>query len=206
MSLNHYSKYAQLTDKQFQLIGKIVVEWANIEFLQKQLLSRLLFSSEFLSRTYTDVISAARIQDAIRESVSIHRVRYEACIIHDTVLKKIEQLNDEVAKVRTHRNKVAHFCWTRSTDMEIFGTNFSGGLPRGKKYNRSEALVTNSELEKLYTESYELVEALEKIICQIPIVDEDKLVKWIRAEQGGAIDTKNEGPKPRDKTEPYKQC
>lgn len=33
MPLNHNSIYAELTDCHFKLIGKIVVEWSNIEFL-----------------------------------------------------------------------------------------------------------------------------------------------------------------------------
>jgi len=63
--LNHVSKYARLTDKHFRLIGQVAVEWANIEFLQKIILSRLLLSPEFPSRIYTDLISAARLQDGL---------------------------------------------------------------------------------------------------------------------------------------------
>jgi hypothetical protein len=71
--LNHVSKYARLTDKHFRLIGQVVVEWANIEFLQKIILSRLLLSPEFPSRIYTDLISAARLQNGLGEAISIHR-------------------------------------------------------------------------------------------------------------------------------------
>jgi hypothetical protein len=46
--LNHASRFSELTDDQFKLIGQIVVEWANIEFLQKIILSRLLLSPDFL--------------------------------------------------------------------------------------------------------------------------------------------------------------
>jgi hypothetical protein len=43
MPLNHTSEYAELIDEQFALIGRLVIEWSNIEFLLGVLLSRLLF-------------------------------------------------------------------------------------------------------------------------------------------------------------------
>lgn len=132
MSLNHTSIYAELTDQQFKMIGKIVVEWTNIEFLQKQILGQLLFTPEFLSRTFSDLITAARIQDAIKEAVALHRRRYCCKVINDEILIEIEQVNNAVTVARAHRNKFAHFCWCRSSDEEIFGTNFSGGLPDSK--------------------------------------------------------------------------
>lgn len=183
MPLNHVSKYAQLTDKQFRLIGQVVVEWANIEFLQKIILSRLLLSPEFLSRTYTDLISAARLQDGLKEAISIHHHRYQASIINEDLLKEIEQLNNDIARVRAYRNRIAHFCWTRSNDEEIFGTNFSSGLLGSKKDKKSDSIVRNKELEDLYKESYNLVESMEQLIDRIPEVDEEKLAKWVKAEQ-----------------------
>lgn len=40
MSLNHVSQYSQLTDQHFQAIGELVVEWSNIEFLLRSVLTR----------------------------------------------------------------------------------------------------------------------------------------------------------------------
>lgn len=78
MPLNHTSQYSELTQAQYAALGKAVVEWVNVEFLLGVLLSRLLATPEFLSRTYTDSISAVRLQGAIAEAVEIHRVRYIA--------------------------------------------------------------------------------------------------------------------------------
>ncbi|MBN1800436.1 MAG: hypothetical protein JW891_02965 [Candidatus Lokiarchaeota archaeon] len=176
MPLNHTSQFAELTDDQFKLIGKIVVEWANIEFLQKQILSRLLFSAEFISRTYTDRISAVQIQEAIRESVDLHRHRYNSNIVSEDILTNIENVNKEVDNARIHRNKFAHFCWTRSTDEKIFGTNFSAGLPGSKKHRRSDTVITNKELEQLYKESYDLVEKINQIIEKLPELKEEDFI------------------------------
>lgn len=190
MSLNHTSQFAELTDDQFSLIGKVVVEWANIEFLQNLVLSRLIFSPEFISRTYTDRMSAVNVQDAIKESVDLHRHRYAAKIINEEILTEIERINQEVHKARTHRNKFAHFCWTRSTDEEIFGTNFSGGLPKSKKHKKSFVVIKNEELNALYKESYELVDTLSQILKKLPELNEEDLVLKVKAEQGHSLDCK----------------
>jgi hypothetical protein len=183
MSLNHTSQFAELTDEQFKLIGKIVIEWSNIEFLQKQILSRLLFSPELISRTYTDRMSAVSVQDAIKESVDLHRYRYGANVISEDILSEIEKVNEVVHKARTHRNKFAHFCWTRSTDEEIFGTNFSAGLPESKKGKKSYIVVKNKKLEVLYKESFNLVGKIIQILDKLPKIEEEDLVKNAKPEQ-----------------------
>lgn len=183
MPLNHTSQFAELTDKQFKLIGKIVVEWANIEFHQKLILSRLLFSPEFISRTYTDRMSAVRVQDAIKESVDLHRHRYGTNVISENILSEIEKVNEEVHKARTHRNKFAHFCWTRSTDEEIFGTNFSAGLPESKKHKKSYIVVKNKKLEQLYKESFDLVDKINQILEKLPEMEEEDLAKNVKTEK-----------------------
>jgi len=185
MPLNHTSQFAELTDEQFKLIGKIVVEWANIEFLQKLILSRLLFSAEFVSRTYTDRMTAVKIQDAINESVDLHRHRYGANIVSEDILSDIEKVNKEVDNARIHRNKFAHFCWTRSTDEEIFGTNFSAGLPGSKKYRKSDIVITNKELDQLYKESYDLVDKINQLIEKLPVIEEEDFIRSQKTEQVG---------------------
>ena len=47
--LNH-SKYSDLTAAQYEALGKLFVEWSNIEFMLGLILSRLLFTPEFLGR------------------------------------------------------------------------------------------------------------------------------------------------------------
>jgi hypothetical protein len=187
MPLNHTSQYAELTDEQFKLIGKIVVEWSNIEFLQKVILSRLLFTPDYLSRTYTDIISAAKIQDAIREAVELNLSRYACKIIREEILYEITQINDKISQARANRNKFAHFCWSRSSDYEIFGTNFSAGLPHSKKQKKGWLKINTSDIEKLYKESYCLVTSLSNIVEKLPEVKEEDLLKKIKDEQVNKI-------------------
>ncbi len=179
MPLNHTSQYAELTDEHFKAIGKIVVEWANIEFLLGVLLSRLLVTPEFLARSYTDHMSAVKLQEAIKEGVEIHRQRYRCKLISETELLQIAKINERLTTLRATRNKFAHFCWTRSSDDQIFGTNLSGGVPDGKKHKKSYVTYTVAELAKFHQEAYELVDALSKLVQSLPEMEEDGLTKKV---------------------------
>jgi len=172
--LNHTSQYSELTDAQYAALGKAVVEWANVEFLLGVLLSRLLGTPEFLSRTYTNSISAVRLQDAIAEAVDIHRVRYSHRLISEQILLEIVQVNSQVTAIRGMRNKIAHFCWLRSHDEELFGTSFRGGVPSSKNERRDYAVLTSKDLSKLNGEAHSLVEQLMKLVAKLPEVSEER--------------------------------
>jgi hypothetical protein len=81
------------------------------------------------------------------------------------------------------RNKFAHFCWSRSSDEEIFGTSFSGGLPRSKKHQKSCLAITKEQLNLLYKEAYQLVTLLIDIIRKMPKIEEGDLIRRMKAEQ-----------------------
>jgi len=174
--LNHTSKYSELTESQYAAIGRAVVEWANVEMLLGVLLSRLLATPEFLGRTYTDSISAMRLQNAINEAIDIHRIRYSHRIVPEQVLLEIAQINARVSTLRGIRNKIAHFCWVRSHDEEVFGISFRGGVPSPKKERRDNAVITSQELANLNAEAYSLVEQLMKLVEKIPEVTEESLL------------------------------
>lgn len=177
MPLNHSSQYAELTDEHYKAIGKIVVEWANIEFLLAVLLSRLLVTPEFLARSYTDHISAVKLQDAIKEGVEIHKQRYGCKLITKEEQDEIILINNQITELRAVRNKFAHFCWTRSSDEEIFGTNLSGGVPTSKKHKRGNVTFTVSELSKFHKKAYEIVELLSSLTQRLPQMSEDDLTR-----------------------------
>lgn len=176
MPINHASKYSELTDEQFVLIGRLVVEWSNIEFLLGVLLSRLLFTNEFLGRTFTDEIGASRIQAAIKNALSIHRYRYGCKIIPLETINGIKQLNIDIEKFRSLRNKFSHFCWSRSTDEELFGTAFSGFTSPKKSSNKDSMVVSNNEIKEAYQNAYKFVERLLVLIERLPKVDEEKIL------------------------------
>ncbi|MHC4477927.1 MAG: hypothetical protein ACYTEL_20005 [Planctomycetota bacterium] len=194
MSLSHTSQYAQLTDEHFQLIGKLVVEWSNVQFLLRAILVRLLLSPEFPGRTYTDRLTALRIQEAIDEAVEIHFQRYSCELVPEYTLNEISQLNKRITQVRSSRNKLAHFCWSRSADDEIFGTNFSGGAPRSKKGKRSFVTLHVSELKTLYDESYTIVEKLENILSKLPMMEENGISEKLARPIGSPDSGKAPGP------------
>lgn len=176
MPLNHTSEYAALTEAQYAAIGRAVVEWANVEFLLGVLLSRLLATPEFLARTYTESISAVRLQKAIADAVEIHAVRYRHRLVSREALDDILDVNKRVSSLRAIRNKIAHFCWVRRHDEEIFGTSFGGGVPSPKKERRDSAVLSSDELLKLNSEAHSLVEQLMTLVAGLPEVTEESLL------------------------------
>jgi hypothetical protein len=172
MPLNHTSQYSELTDEQFSLVGRLVVEWSNIEFLFGVLLGRLLFTPEFLGRIYTDEMSASRVQEAIKKAVEIHRHRYGFRIVPSEILDEIVKLNSDVEKLRGLRNRFSHFCWCRTTDEEIFGSGLSGFVPPSKRVDKDSMKVSVTELRDIYRDAYQLVERLSGVIQKLPETDE----------------------------------
>lgn len=179
MPFNHSSQYAELTDEHFQAIGKLTVEWSNIEHLLGVLLSRLLVTPAFLARTYTDHMSGAKRQEAIKEAVEIHRCRYGYKLVSEKHIKHILDLNSQITHLRLIRNKFAHFCWSRSNDGEIFGTNLSGGIPEGRKHKRSFVSYSVAELAEFHQTAFALVNVLSDLIPSLPEMEEEGLTSKV---------------------------
>jgi len=171
--LNHSSEFSELTDQQYMVLGKAVVEWANIEQLLSILLGRLLATPDFLARTFTDPLAAFRLQEAIKEAVEIHRVRYGERVVDGALLDEIVQINESVTFLRGIRNKIAHFCWYRQSDESLFGTSFAGGIPTPKSERKSSAVITLSELTDFHQKAFALVEQLIVLTEKLPKVDEE---------------------------------
>lgn len=176
MPLNHSSEFAELTDVQYIALGKAVAEWANIEQLLSVLLGCLLGTPDFLARTFTDPLSAVRLQEAIHEAVEIHRTRYREKVISGDLLDEIVRINNSVTSLRGVRNKIAHFCWCRHSDEFLFGTSFAGGIPTPKSERKNTAVLKLSDLTKLHQEAFSLVEQLIVLTERLPRVDEELLL------------------------------
>lgn len=179
MPLNHTSKYAALTDAQYVAIGKVVVEWANIEQLLAALLARLLLTPDFLARTFTDPLMAVRLQESIKEAVAIHITRYDARLISRDTLDEISAVNSSITTLRASRNKIAHFCWFRQSDEVMFGTSFAGGIPTEKSEKKENALLSLVELAEMNEQSFNLVEQLIALLVKVPEIDEDRLLRLL---------------------------
>jgi len=167
------------------LIGMFVAEWASAEFYLSTMLGRLLLAPELLSQTYTDALGAAQIQDSIRHAIEIHRNRYGARLISEIVLAEIGELNARIEKLRSLRNKFAHFCWMRSSDSEIFGTNFSGAFPNDRRLKRSSATLRVDDIRRHHAELFNAVERMKVVVSQIPRVSEDAAIAAFKTHQDG---------------------
>jgi hypothetical protein len=172
MPLNHSSEYADLTDEQYAAIGRVVVEWSNIEYLLSVVLSRLLRTPEYLGRTYAQGLAAVRLQTAITEAVEIHRFRYGRHFIPEATLATVESVNGRVATLRAQRNKISHFCWCRSSDDEVFGSALAGGIPTEKWDRKNNKALSLSDLRTMHAEAYALAEQLMQLTSSIKAVDE----------------------------------
>lgn len=172
MPINHATPFADLTETQYSALGKVVVEWANVEYLLGVLLSRLLWTPEYLGRTYAEGMTAVRLQSAITEAVAVHRHRYRAKRVAEDDLKSIDSLNARISALRANRNKISHFCWSRWSDDEIFGTALAGGVPDAKSERKTNACLKLGELKTLHQEAHRLTEELLRITQSLPEVDE----------------------------------
>lgn len=177
MPLNHTSKYAELTDAQFLLIGKLTVEFSNIEFSLGQILGRLLFTPSFLSLTYTDRMNVNSLIDKVKNAVDIHGTRYGYSFICKELCSELEAVVKEIEGIRIIRNKFAHYCWCREDDNKIFGTSFPSTQPKLNKPNEGIVIITNTEIETMYKSSYAIVNELNKILDKLPEFREDGNLK-----------------------------
>jgi len=181
LPLNHTSKYAELTSRQFELIGRLVVEWSNIEFLLGSLLSRLLFTPEFLGRVYTDELTAHRLEAAVRKAMSIHQKRYGNAIVPAGVTQEVGDVIKEIEVIRGKRNKFSHNCWCRQTDKKISGFRLSGNVPQDKHLEKDSLIITIGEMEELYRTSYSVVDRLSGIVARLPEMSEKEALKSCRS-------------------------
>ena len=174
MPLNHSSPDAELTKAQFLAIGKMFVEWSNVEFLLGTLLSRILFVPEILARTYTDQLTATRLEYAIKNAVDVHRRRYGCSVISSEQLEALEKLLLEASSIRRMRNKLAHYCWSRHSDDAIAGFQLSGRQAPDSAKARDYQEYSMEKLGEEYQHAYDLVERMIELAVSVPENDEEQ--------------------------------
>ncbi|MGY5798304.1 hypothetical protein [Rheinheimera faecalis] len=124
MPLNHTSQYSELTDEHFSLIGRVVVEWSNVEFLLGGMLSRLLFTPEFPGRVFSRGMGAARLQRAIEDALELQELRYRNIIVSEDLASNLRRMNKKLNVLRQTRNKFAHFAGLVSMTMKSLVQDF----------------------------------------------------------------------------------
>jgi hypothetical protein len=175
MPLSQISRFSEPTEHQYASLGRAVLEWSNVERLLGTLLSRLLATPDFLARTYTTMVSANWMQEAIKQAVEIHAQRYDYRLISKEHLQEIRKINSEITSLRKKRNNIAHFCWFRQNDEAMFGTNFPSGVP-SKTDDRGYATLTNAELSDFNTKAHTLVESLLTLLPNLPEISEESIL------------------------------
>ena len=187
MPLNHNSKYSELTDQQFILIGKIVIEFSNIEFLLGLLLTRILLTPSFIGRTYTDNLNISSVIKAIRNGLEVHAFRYMNRFITKQTAEEIITLLSKVHKIQEIRNRFAHQCFARHTDDAIYGSKLSGDVPKENSLKPDTSIITNSQLLELYSEAFKLVDILRSVIRRFKEVEELKVIEDLLTDSDSSI-------------------
>lgn len=172
MPLNHASTNADLTPRQFEVVGRLIVEWSNVEHLIGSILGRLLRTPDFLARVYADELMAVRSQAALDKAIAIHKERYGSRFVSEKILDEISELNTEIEKIRAKRNRLSHFCWCRSNDQTIFGSALSGHVPTSKQFAKNSMVLSLHELEQMYTHSFSTVKRLIDLLGKLPEIPE----------------------------------
>jgi len=178
MPLNHSSSYSELTDGQYALLGKYMVEWSNCEHILRVILTRLLLTPEFLGRTYTDDMAAFKVGQAIEEAVKIQRTRFGGILLGQELANELLRINKALDKHRSFRNKIAHYIWMRNNDDEIFGSSLCGGMPRNG--NHDCIVIKNSELADEIIGLRKLVDDGMAVVNKIPAISEEHAMEFYR--------------------------
>ena len=168
MTLNHSSKYSELTEQHFSAIGKIVVEWSNIESCLGTILSRLSFSPDLIGSIISNELNAVKLHNSVVKAIDVQRDLYENHFIPEETLKEIENALMRMNAIRVKRNKLSHFLWCRSSDSHIFGFNPIGILASNPKIHKAFQSFSVDDLVSLHHTAYGLVEDLIKIIEKLP--------------------------------------
>jgi hypothetical protein len=174
--LNHGSKYSELPDHQYALIGKVIVEFSNIDLMLDILLTRLLLSPDFLGRSYTDQLSVPKTIEAIKQALDVHRQRYNNNFISEEKAGDIRLMLTKVKEVQTIRNKFAHRAITRSGN-NIALVRFSGKPPNDRGETSDFETINEESLNNLYKNAYKIVDTLRAIVETIVEVKEEFIVK-----------------------------
>lgn len=180
MSIPH-TRSSQLTDEQYSIIGKLLTEFSNMDFLLGLLLNKLLITPDFIGRTYTDKMSAQNKIDAINNALVIHRDRYRGKIVNEKLIEEIINLIQDIKGSKNIRNKFAHYIWSRWTDDKIFGTQMSGQLPNLEKPNRDSLTITNKALLKQFQLANRNTEKMVEIIERLPKFEEEKIFEIFKS-------------------------
>ena len=175
MPLSH-SKYSEMTPEQYELLGRFVVEWSNVEYLLGEVLSHLMIIPGFLGRTYNDQMRALDLDKAIRNILDIHEKRYTHVLVTEALCAQVLELVNMAGDLRSKRNKLAHYLWSRWSDQKVFGTRLTGKLPVRGKENRDSWLMTNEQLQEYGSQAHQLVESFLELLPLLPSKNEDDFI------------------------------
>lgn len=166
---------SKLTDDQYSLLGKILIEFSQIEFLLNSILTKLLITPQFLGRTYTDKLTANSVILAIENAIEIHERRYRYKLVSEKKCRELSSILSQIKGTKTIRNKFAHYVWFRQTDDKIFGSKMDGKIFDAAKRNKNSVSYTNNQLKSQFILAEGLTNKLMGIYEELPTFEEEMI-------------------------------
>jgi len=117
MSLNHFNKYSELTDEQFLVIGKIIIESSNIDFCLSVLLSKLILLPHMISEEIIGKDGIVTKIEKIKNVINLYEKHYH---IDNEIFNEIQKIITEINTYNKKRNLFVHNSISRISDDEIF--------------------------------------------------------------------------------------
>lgn len=164
--------YFTPTSAQAELIGRIVSDWAIVDFTLAQIATRLALSPSFPARSLTDRLHGSAIELAIRNLLDMHGERYRTAIIPTALITRIRSVGKSAARLRKDRNIFAHAIGLRMSDDELAMADL-----RGWGTAKDEPALSLQKMRELHLKISALTTDLEALLSAIPEVDEAMLVK-----------------------------
>lgn len=161
------SESATPTDEQFAKIGRIIVDWAVLDNVTQNILSRLAMAPIWPCGALTDNLNYdGRIQ-ALKHLTEIHSTQFGHLAISADLCAEVDDFRIEIAQHRAFRNRLAHWGVHRSNDDRIFVTRHATRLPTK---NREDSISVSLDEMDTHIEAVSgLIERGHDLIRSLPV-------------------------------------
>lgn len=165
--ITNNSEYSELTDRQFQLIGRLIIEFSNLETLLLILLNNLLLSVNNLKGVHFGQSTTHHLITEIEATLVINSYQYKYEIIPLDLSKRISEKISEIKNIKTIRNKLTHYSWKKYEDNKIIGVRQTSDIPSIKKPKVDTFVLSENKLENEVIRIQCLAENIENFLKEL---------------------------------------
>lgn len=181
LGTSYQSEFSRLTKPQLEAIGRVVSNWAVLEVLLEMLLVRLAFAVAFPARALTADLGAENRIRAALTLVNMHRGgRYRPGFLDHTTLDQIADVVKVIGDLKTERNRIVHWVWSRTGGDQAFGIRHRATLPGSGAINFKK--LTIEEMNGVADQIRDASDVLLVLCFRIPEIDESWLLQALAKE------------------------